>query len=289
MKCELCHKNDATKAITVEKNGKSDELYVCAECAGKSEAPADGENGTEDASDSQPQTVVTVTGISSGEKPPPIVEAIIGAFDNALNMLSGRGKKAAKKKFRPFPVSEVPPDLVLRGMFHLEGCFLSGQSQCVIRAAKAIGLSLEPAMFAGHFECTRLFTLKHAGEPEKARRFAMELARRERIERENVFKNFPIVLIDAASRSIGVLQNCKLLAPDEVVDLLCPLRFAVAKGLVSGISRTQIEELAEETDTTPYSDDMSNREIDDIEAMQAKEVSALFKKVRLTSLAGKLL
>lgn len=40
MKCEICHLNDATRAIRRVDDGESRELYVCDECARTSAAPS---------------------------------------------------------------------------------------------------------------------------------------------------------------------------------------------------------------------------------------------------------
>lgn len=45
MKCEICHKNDAKKAIRLTEGGKEKELYVCRECADKQAKLQSGRNG----------------------------------------------------------------------------------------------------------------------------------------------------------------------------------------------------------------------------------------------------
>ena len=45
MKCEICHKNDAKKAIRLTEGGKEKELYVCKECADKQAKRQSGRNG----------------------------------------------------------------------------------------------------------------------------------------------------------------------------------------------------------------------------------------------------
>lgn len=45
MKCEICHKNDAKKAIRLTEGGKEKELYVCGECADRHARRQSGRNG----------------------------------------------------------------------------------------------------------------------------------------------------------------------------------------------------------------------------------------------------
>ena len=45
MKWEICHKNDAKKAIRLTEGGKEKELYVCRECADKQAKLQSGRNG----------------------------------------------------------------------------------------------------------------------------------------------------------------------------------------------------------------------------------------------------
>ena len=73
MKCELCHQKDAETAIQLEKDGEEQELYVCRECANrervrrqkKSQRTRKGVDGL------PPGVSISVSGVSSGDEPPP--------------------------------------------------------------------------------------------------------------------------------------------------------------------------------------------------------------------------
>lgn len=71
MKCEICHKADATTAITVKQNDSAKELYVCAACAA-----AHRRSSTANEREERPKVAVIE---GSSAQPPPFVEELVKA------------------------------------------------------------------------------------------------------------------------------------------------------------------------------------------------------------------
>lgn len=96
MKCELCHKNDAEKAITVQQEGVEKELYVCAACAAKASrrrmdaAPSAADDAEEDS---------PFDGKRQPNVPPPLVEGLVKA---TLDFMKGMAE-AEENEHRTCP------------------------------------------------------------------------------------------------------------------------------------------------------------------------------------------
>lgn len=71
MKCEICHERDAARAVTVKRDGKDCELYVCQVCAQNLKKSS--------ASKKKSTTKPSVTVVGPGEEPPPFVKNFLEA------------------------------------------------------------------------------------------------------------------------------------------------------------------------------------------------------------------
>ncbi len=85
MKCELCNKAAATRAITVKKDGVEKELYVCAACA----AAAQNGGAPSRAAARAPQS-------PKDEPPPPFVEDLVKATLGFMKGVSDAEDEARK-------------------------------------------------------------------------------------------------------------------------------------------------------------------------------------------------
>ena len=101
MKCELCHQKDAETAIQLEKDGEEQELYVCRECANRERVRRQKKSQrTRKGADGLPPGVsISVSGVSSGdEPPPPIVAAIMNAMSGLVEGLEQAAEEANNSK-----------------------------------------------------------------------------------------------------------------------------------------------------------------------------------------------
>lgn len=83
MKCELCHKREAVKAVTVKnpEKGSSEERYVCADCAARLNQPPSAAKKR----NAQP----TVTRIEGGESAPPFIKNFLEAAVGLVKGIEG--------------------------------------------------------------------------------------------------------------------------------------------------------------------------------------------------------
>ena len=93
MKCELCHKADAETAITRGEGDAEEELYVCNACA-KAERQRRQKKSqrTRKVTGLPPGMSMSITRISGdgedGDEPPPIIGAIMNAFQERRKLIS---------------------------------------------------------------------------------------------------------------------------------------------------------------------------------------------------------
>ena len=131
MKCELCHQKDAETAIQLEKDGEEQELYVCRECANRERVRRQKKSQrTRKGADGLPPGVsISVSGMSSGdEPPPPIVAAIMNAMSGLVEGLEQAAEEVSKSKKAPelvdFPCERAEAAYRIGDRLHLEGLHL---------------------------------------------------------------------------------------------------------------------------------------------------------------------
>ena len=285
MKCEICHKTDAQVAI--EKG--DDELYVCKACAEKERVSRQkrSQRTRKITRDGMEMTVTEITH-GDGEEPPQIVKAIMNAFDG---MLSGIEKAAedAKKSERPqlhdFPVERAEAAYRVGAGLHLEGLFLIGEFEAVLRAAHALNMDLVGVTADGVKDTGHVYRLGYTGSQEQARRFVEDLLAQERNARIRLREEMPRVFGDSLCRALAILKNCRLLSPGELFDLLSPLRLAAIERLLDGITLRGIESLMAKLDLSSKEDGLELNERDRIDAERADEMNARFEDVVLNEKA----
>ena len=132
MKCEICHQADAAKAIRREgADGEEDELYVCEACARAERQRRQRKSSrTRKVTGLNGGVEMSVTEISGdgegGGEPPPIVGAILNAFQDMVNDLERASKggeekeKKDERKLVEMGADGADAAYRLRGGFHLE-------------------------------------------------------------------------------------------------------------------------------------------------------------------------
>jgi len=287
MKCEICHHAEAQAAI--EKNGE--ELYVCKACAEK-ERVARQKRSQRTRKITGNGIEMSVTEVTSGDldgvEPPPIVKALMNAFDGVLNGIeqaSEDAKKSEKPVMADFPVERAEPVYRIGQALHLEGLYLIGELEAVRRAAHALNLELVGMLADGVKDAGHVYRIRYSGSVEVARRFVEDLLAQERNARIRLREEMPRVFGDSLCRALAVLKNCRLLSPGEFFDLLSPLRLAAVEELLDGVTLGEIETMMTGVDLSSREDGMEVTERDRVDAERADEMNARFEDVVLNEKA----
>ena len=257
MKCEICNENPAEKAITVVRDGKEKELYVCKACAAKERAKDRSRNlHTRHVQGLPPGVSMSITHIGSddagdggegdggGETPPPFVKAIMNAFNGIIDDIEKAREKAdAEAEVKPseFPTERLASAYRIRGAIHLEGMHLAGELQAVQRALHALDMSLVATESDGVKEPAHAFRVQYTCSPARAKRVVAALVEQEQSARSFLLNEQPRIYADSICRALAILKNCRVVSPAEYLDLLSPLRLAAMDKLLEGITLADIE------------------------------------------------
>jgi hypothetical protein len=291
MKCEMCHKNDAETAITVKRDGREDELYVCQECAkGERVRRQKKSHATRKVTGLPPGVTMSITRIGGeGEEPPPFLEAIMNAVHGMVGDIEEAAKEkkkaAASRRFRRTSVAKVPDEFKFRGFLHLEGLFLVGEIDAARRAANALELKLEDVFADGVRDAGHVYSVAHCGMQDRADRFVEAIVEQERNARARLATEMPRVYGDAICRALATLKNCRLLSPGELFDLLSPLRLAAMDGLLENATLDGIEKLMAGQNLDSKEDGLEPDERDRLDAERADDMNAGFSETVLNDKA----
>ena len=152
MKCEICHKADAAKAIRREgADGEEDELYVCEACARAERQRRQRKSSrTRKVTGLNGGVEMSVTEISGdgdgGGEPPPIVGAILNAFQDMVNDLE-RASKGGEEKKDERKLVEIGADGAAAAV---------EQRQVDVVLVRPLRDALLRGVFLAHFFCLRL-------------------------------------------------------------------------------------------------------------------------------------
>ena len=147
MKCELCHKADAETAITRGEGDAEEELYVCNACA-KAERQRRQKKSqrTRKVTGLPPGMSMSITRISgdgdSDDEPPPILGAIMNAFQDMVSDLEKAKDEMAKLK-----IATAVENVADRSYARLRGVILNhrnvvGEDEKVRAFADSKGLEI---------------------------------------------------------------------------------------------------------------------------------------------------
>ncbi len=290
MKCEICHKADAKTAIHRGEN-EEEELYVCQACAKQ-------ERLSRQKKSQRTRKVIHISGdIEDGEEPPPIVGAILNAFEEMSREIEKVAKDGAKPQisieqvqsepeWHEFPMDRVPPEFRIGGRIQLEGLYLIGELDAVKRAAHALKMDLVGVTADGVNETGHAYTLRYEGaSAERAKRFVGDLLREEKNARIRLFEELPRVFGDSLCRALAILKNCRLLSEGEFFDLLSPLRLAAREQMLDGITFAAIDKLLAGIDLSNSEDRLDQNERDRVDAQRADRMNRRFEDVVLNERA----
>ena len=284
----MCHQKDAETAIELAREGREpEELYVCRDCANRERVRRQKKSQrTRKATGLPPGVSISVSGVASdGENPPPIVEAIMNAFQGMVSDLERQqssGPAPAKEpEMSEFPCGRVEPSYRIGTRLHLEGLHLIGELEAVHRALHALDMKLVGVEADGVKESGHAYQLMYAGSSERAKRVVESILGEERNARVRLFEEMPRVFGDSLCRALAILKNCRLLSPGEFFDLLSPLRLAAFEDMLDGITLREINALIGRIDLDSREDRATQEERDRIDAERADEVNRRFEDVVL--------
>ena len=293
MKCEICHKADASKAIR-RGDGDDDELYVCEACA-KAERQRRQKKSqrTRKVTGLPPGMSMSITRITSSDdnpgEPPPIIGAIMNAFQDMVSDIEKAEKDAKeteKPKLSDLGLEGTDGKLMLRGRLHLEGLHLIGELGAVKRALHALGMEMTGIEADGISDAGHAYSVQFAPDDEKkARRIASAIVREERNARVRLFEEMPRVFGDALCRALAVLKNCRLLSPAEQFDLLSPMRLAALEKMLDGIKLAEVEKMLAGIDLSGNDEKLTQEERDREDAERADAMNERFEDVVLNERA----
>ncbi len=289
MKCEICHQKNAETAIQVQRDGGEQELYVCKACAKQERVRRQKKSQrTRKMTGLPPGVSMSITEVGGAEAPPPLIEAIMGAFSNMVSDLAAAKRQSPVEKEAEefeFPCKRVAQAFRIGDAIQLEGLFLIGEIEAVRRAFNALDIRLVGTIADGVVDAGHTYRIRYTGSAERVKRVVQAIVEQERNARVRLFEEMPRVFGDALCRSLAVLKNCRLLAPGELYDLLSPLRLAAAEKMLDGITKAEIDSMIAGIDLSSSEDRVDQDERDRLDAERADAANERFEDVVLNERA----
>lgn len=189
----------------------------------------------------------------------------------------------------------------IHGLFHLEGLYLIGDLQPVLKSLEAIRMDAISMNGEGFKEAAHIFHVRNAAMLgieahdlmfRTCRTFSA-LVREETNARIRLIEELPRVFEDAISRALAALKSCRLLSQWELLDLLSPIALAADFSFLTGITVTEVRDMIQSRLDMPESprpqtyDDERDRDRKD--SYLADEMNLRFKSVRLNAKARTIL
>ena len=297
MKCEICHQNDAETALVREKDGgEEEELYVCNECAKRERLKRQKRSQrTRKVTGLPPGVEMSVTEISGspdgeGVEPPPIIGAIVNAFQSMVSDIGkvrqdAENEKKREPDWRDFPCERAAAAYRVGRGLHLEGLHLIGELEAVHRAMRALDLRLVGFDADGVRETGHVYKVQYTGSSERVKRVVEDILAQERNARVRLFEEMPRVFGDSLCRALAILKNCRLLSPGELFDLLSPLRLAALEKMLDGVTLREIERTLTSISLGSEEDKMEQAERDRVDAERADKMNRRYEDVVLNERA----
>ncbi len=272
MKCEICHKNDAQTALKPEKKGE-DELYVCNECAQKETAKRETKRQKRAA---------------RRNEPPKELKALVNAVTDLFDGLGKAISQGVEKEDEPRPeMHEIPLDgvdksLITFGCLHLEGLYIIGEHDAIMRSMAVLDMDIKGIYLQGVGEAGHTYRICYPEGMDEAtaQKVFDGLVTQEKNARIRLVTELPLFFGDSVMRSLAILRSCKLLSPAEYFDLLSPLKLAELEGLIQMPGKKRIASMMD--DFNFRDEEMGVAEENDLDARLASEANRLFAKVKLT-------
>ncbi len=136
-------------------------------------------------------------------------------------------------------------------MAHLPGLVMTGKIRTIVDSLGKMSFAVrgyhgEGSKSQGNvFQISNQLTLGLSEEDliTDLKRMLSQLIDQERKARRAIYRSRPIFVEDKVMRSAGLLQNARLMAADEALDLLSDLRLGLALGLIHGITESAVNRL----------------------------------------------
>ena len=138
-------------------------------------------------------------------------------------------------------------------MLHLPGLRLAGDLDAVYRAFDALRVEVRGMGGEGSEAAGNLVQVSNQGtlgedEPHVVAgllHIVRETVRQERFARRRLLRAYRETAVDYVARSLALLQGARLMGGDEALDCLSALRLGLEWGLLSGVDRKAVAELAD--------------------------------------------
>lgn len=320
MKCELCHKNKAETALTVQMQGKEVELYVCKKCAAAEEAKNAAKDGESKVCNLPNGVQLTMSNITPNAGQDPNADAIsaqlMSAIDALFDHVSDSIKKGmpieealakvpqelapkgsmnslnniARQQGQHFHLGEDIPDAyVVKDCLHLEGLYQSLELDDVLKACRKNGVTLVPYEIENFDAAGHVFEVRYTCNRENVLEIVIGVCTRESRARNRVLKDAPRLFTDTVCRALAILKTCRLLGRGEFFDLLSPLRVAALQEMLNNITAKKVTDLMERIDLTSDGIGFTVEDYNQEDAARADDVNEWFKDVELNDLGKKFL
>ncbi len=308
MKCELCHKKNAETALTIEKNGKEVELYVCKDCAAaeqaKNAAKQDLLNKVHRLPNGLEVSIASLQANGSDNVPDEITAQLISAMDKLFSRLGEAVKKGTPvedaasqgvdelmsndektlemKIGTHLKLDAVRRDFVVRDCLHLEGLFQNSDFFKIKEHCRKEKVYLIPFDAEGYENAGHVYEVRYEGSQENAATVVIALCKSEAKARAGLFREDNVrFLSDSISRALAILKNCRLLGQMELFDLLSPIRLAVLNNLLSRASVEMVDELIGTLDLTGSDCELPPEVLQKLDSERADLINKIFKGVSL--------
>ncbi len=140
-------------------------------------------------------------------------------------------------------------------MLHLPGLVLTGYINQVLQAVSQIGLTVRGLYGEGSSALGNLFQISNQttlGESEediiqKLRSIVLQIVTKERHAMLGLLNNKKIEIEDKVYRSLGILQNSRIISTKESMELLSNVRMGINMSLIKNIDLNTVNNLMIET------------------------------------------
>ncbi len=136
-------------------------------------------------------------------------------------------------------------------MLHLPALSMTGYIRGVLETCSKLGVTVrgmygENSEASGNmFQISNQITLGQTEDEIVAgvSNFTSQIAKQERMLRNEMYRQNPVKIEDRIFRAFGVLSNARTISSEESLKLLSDVRLGVVLGLIPGIDPVQINEL----------------------------------------------
>lgn len=140
-------------------------------------------------------------------------------------------------------------------MVHLPGLVLTGHINQVLQAVSKIGLTVRGLYGEGSSALGNLFQISNQttlGESEediiqKLRSIVLQIITKERYAMLSLLNNRKVEIEDKVFRSLGILQNSRIISSKESMELLSNVRMGINMGMIKSVELNTISNLMIET------------------------------------------